>query len=97
MKKHIVIFSGSTQNEYGMPEPFYFYAVFISPYKQSKGYFAVSVFSVSRGTPEETQGTRLLEVESEEEALQVTLRQLKEHPLHKGLSVQESALPAIEL
>lgn len=97
MEKKIVIFSGSKQDQYGMPTPFHFYGVFASPYEKDNQYAVVIKVGVSQDVPGDTQETKLIQARSEKEALEAVIKELKEHPKNKGLRFEISDIPDIKL
>lgn len=92
MKRHAIAFFGSSENEHGLPVPFFFYCVLVSPLRTDLGYYHIIVVGVSGAAQGVSQVPTLVKATSEEEALVLALKSLKEHPSHKGLHVQEALL-----
>lgn len=88
MLKKLAVFSGSTQNEFGMPMPFHFYAIFVSQSQKHLSTCAVSVLAFSKSTPPETEFNRLYRDTSEEQALERAIDELKSHPGNSKLTFQ---------
>lgn len=95
MKSHVVTFWGTGRNEFGMPKPFHYYGIFVSPRDESHGYFNVSVLAMSSDSPSGVDGAKLIQATSEKDALDQTIRRLRDLPLHTGLETQDAPLPAI--
>ena len=97
MEKRIVVFSGADRDQYGMPTPFHFYGVFASPYKENGQYIVVTKMAFSQGTPPETEGSKLVPAATEAEALNSVISELRNSPANKGLDMQISEIPQIQL
>ncbi len=90
MGKRIALFTGTERDEYGMPAPIHFYGIFATEYKQDKKYVAVTRIAVSADTPSETEGTKLIKANSEEEAIGIAIEELRNYPSNRGLTLQSS-------
>lgn len=97
MQKKVVVFSGTEQDQYGIPKPFHFYAIFVSQWKQDARYFVVSRLAMSSDTPGNTEGTELVEAQSEVAALAIAIEKLKATPGYGNLRMQISDIPNVFL
>ena len=97
MEKRLVMFTGKEWNEYGMPAIIHYYVILVKTYKQDNKYVVVTKIAVSEGTPVKTEGIKLIEAQSEEEAIKITIEELRKHPSNSGLTLQVSDIPGIKL
>lgn len=97
MEKKIVMFTGREWDKYGMPALFHYYVILVKTYRQDNKYVVVTKIVGSEGTEVKTEGLKLIEAQSEEEAINMTIEELKKDPSNSGLTFQVSDIPGIRL
>jgi len=97
MEKRIVMFTGTEWDKYGMPALLHYYVILVKTYKQDNKYVVVTKIAVSEGAPVKTEDLKLIEAQSEEEAIKITIEELRKYPSNSGLTLQVSDIPGIKL
>jgi len=97
MEKRIAVFIGTDKDEYGMPAPIHFYAIFASQYTADNTLVAVTTITVSDNTQSQNPTTRLIKAKSEEKAIELVIEDLSSFQSNKGLTLQVSNIPNIKL
>jgi len=95
MEKRVVMFTSREWDSYGMPVRMHYYIIFVKTYKQDDKYIVITKLGGSEGTSIETEGPELIEAQSEQEAINITIEKLKKHPSNIGLTLHVSDIPGI--
>ena len=93
MKKHTVTFSGKYADDAIHLESFFHYVIFISPSENKKDEFACTTMSISNDKSDGLEGTCYVHASSEDEALLLSIKKLKQAPKHQDLSCYQAVLP----